>query len=72
MDIEGTEYEAMPAIMKEDGMTDLIDELFVEIHYKHPEMANFGWDGFSPHTINDAHTLLQKFRNTGVAVHPWP
>ncbi len=42
-----------------------IDELFVEIHYKEPDLADFGWNDFS-HSKDEAVALLQHWRDLGV------
>jgi hypothetical protein len=39
MDIEGMEYPLLKALLAEPRLSALIDELMVEMHYKHPEMA---------------------------------
>jgi hypothetical protein len=39
MDIEGMEYPVLKALLAEPRLSALIDELMVEMHYKHPEMA---------------------------------
>jgi hypothetical protein len=31
-----------------------------------------GWDVHHEHDIADAHVTLQKARNAGIVVHPWP
>ena len=72
MDIEGDEYAVLKDWEKR-GIFPLIDELFVEVHYKHPDMEPFGWDMFAPHTRQEALKLFTHLRNDlGVFVHPWP
>ena len=46
-------------------------QLFVEIHYTHPEMSLWGWDMFS-HSLSDAQALFTKARDAGMYIHPWP
>jgi hypothetical protein len=39
MDIEGMEYPVLKALLAQPRLSALVDELMVEMHYKHPEMA---------------------------------
>ncbi|CAH1773059.1 unnamed protein product [Owenia fusiformis] len=71
MDIEGAEYKVIDH-MRSKGLWPLIDELFVEIHYKHPYMKGYGWNKFKEYTIEDATNLFIGLRNNGVFAHPWP
>ncbi|CAH1792749.1 unnamed protein product [Owenia fusiformis] len=71
MDIEGAEYKVIDH-MRSKGLWPLIDEIFVEIHYKHPYMGRFGWDKFKEYTIEDATNLFVELRSNGVCAHPWP
>eukprot|EP00897_Mesotaenium_endlicherianum_P005260 jgi/Mesen1/4762/ME000242S03934 len=71
MDIEAEEWNILPAWLKDDEMLGLIDELFVEIHYRHPSMTRFGWMKFK-HTREEASQLLESLRDRGVYVHAWP
>lgn len=46
-------------------------QIFVEIHYSHPDMQPFGWDNFV-HSRSDAQALFTKARDAGIYIHPWP
>ena len=65
MDIEGGEWEVM-AQMEQAGLHLLVDELFVEIHYQHADLREFGWDHFAAHTQPEAVALLRHWRALGV------
>ncbi|CAH1779367.1 unnamed protein product [Owenia fusiformis] len=71
MDIEGTEYKVLD-YLKKRGTWPLIDELFVEIHYKHPYMRPWGWDMFEEYTLEDATNFFVELRNHSIYAHPWP
>jgi len=71
MDIEGGEWELLSR-MEQEGIAQLVDELFVEIHYKHPDLSSYGWDVFSSHSQEDAVALLRHWRSLGVYAHYWP
>lgn len=71
MDIEGSEWPILKRWMDDPEMSEIIDELFVEIHYNHPSMAHYGW-GVFPHTRDQATHLLAGLRSKGFFVHPWP
>jgi hypothetical protein len=72
MDIEGEEWNLIPALER-SGAHELIDEFFVEIHFKHPLMSYYGWDVFSAHTLDEARALLNHWRyDLGVPSHYWP
>jgi len=72
MDIEGSEWPILTRWMADPEMAEIIDELFVEIHYSDPSMNNFGWYNFGEHTREDATHLLAGLRSKGYFVHPWP
>ncbi|GAB5036600.1 Hypothetical protein NocV09_04300250 [Nannochloropsis oceanica] len=70
MDVEGIEFSLLERMMA-NGTYKLIDEIFVEIHYRHPDMQPFGWDIFE-HSLSDAQALFTKARDMGIYIHPWP
>lgn len=71
MDIESAEWDILPVWLKDPEMPRIIDELFVEVHYRHPSMRSFGWHMFS-HTRDEATQLLTSLRAAGFYAHPWP
>jgi len=70
MDIENMEWEMLPALERR-GLDKVIDELFVEVHFKHPDMVRHGWNIFD-HTREQAWALLKHWRDIGVYAHYWP
>ena len=73
MDIEGSEYKVMEALLARPDLVEVIDEMMIECHYSHPEMAWAYWDeNFPEYSLSDAHVLLQRGRDAGIVVHPWP
>ncbi len=72
MDIESTEWPILQRWLEDLQMADIVDELFVEIHFQHPSMSAFGWDDFAPSTRDQASYLLACLRSKGFVVHPWP
>ncbi|GAQ89698.1 3-phytase, partial [Klebsormidium nitens] len=72
MDIEGAEWEVLPAVLQNACALAVIDELFVEIHYGDPAMAGCGWDQFYPRRIEDALALARALRAAGLRTHLWP
>jgi len=70
MDIENMEWEMLAALERR-GLERVIDELFVEVHYKHPDMVLYGWDNFD-HTREQAWALVKHWRDLGVYAHYWP
>lgn len=71
MDVEGAEWAILDAWLQDPEMPGIIDELFVEIHYKHPSMKGFGWMAFG-HTREQATELLNSLRAAGFFTHSWP
>lgn len=71
MDIEGGEWDILPAWVKDPAMARIVDELFVEIHYHHPTMSAFHWDQFT-RTRDEAAQLLADLRAAGFYAHTWP
>lgn len=53
------------------GMEEVVDEIWVEIHYKEATMARFHWMKWS-HTREEAYELLTQMRKKGFFIHPWP
>ncbi len=68
MDIEGNEWSILEKWLKDSDMIDIIDELFVEVHYYHPSVR---WDN-QDHTRDQASHLFASLRAKGFYVHPWP
>jgi len=74
MDIEGMEWDTIPHFVR-TGVFDHIDEFFVEIHFSHPDMVNYGWNGFLEHpswTLEAAKKMIQDLRDKGIYAHYWP
>lgn len=72
MDIESAEWPILQRWLQDPQMADIVDELFVEIHYQHPSMSGFLWDSWAPRTRDQASYLLASLRSKGFFVHPWP
>mmetsp|Transcript_4865 Transcript_4865/g.7588 ORF Transcript_4865/g.7588 Transcript_4865/m.7588 type:complete len:314 (+) Transcript_4865:88-1029(+) len=73
-DIEGMEYKTIPSWI-EDGTIDLIDEMFIEVHYGDSHVMNggYGWINlFKGHYRADAMALFEDLRDRCVFAHPWP
>eukprot|EP00271_Cylindrocystis_brebissonii_P022849 TRINITY_DN895_c0_g1_i2.p1 TRINITY_DN895_c0_g1~~TRINITY_DN895_c0_g1_i2.p1 ORF type:complete len:369 (+),score=51.39 TRINITY_DN895_c0_g1_i2:204-1310(+) len=70
MDIEGSEWDVLPEWATDPEMVGIVDEIFVEVHYKHPTMASHGWMKF-PNERNAATQLLNLLRSQGFFVHYW-
>ncbi len=68
MDIEGNEWSILEKWLEDSDMVDIIDELFVEVHYYHPSVR---WDN-KEHTRDQASHLFASLRAKGFYVHPWP
>ncbi|CAM6067477.1 unnamed protein product [Sphagnum tenellum] len=71
MDIEGAEWPILKRWMDDPEMAEIIDELFVEIHYKHPSMLQYHWGKFD-HTREQATQLIAGLRSKGFFIHAWP
>jgi len=71
LDIDGGEWDLVPQLIAGGVFPDLIDEFFVEIHYKHPKMNPYGWDKLT-HSLEEARNMLQNLRDMGVYAHYWP
>ncbi|CAK9865933.1 unnamed protein product [Sphagnum jensenii] len=72
MDIESSEWPILERWLHDPDMPELIDELFVELHYMHPSMSGYDWDAWAPRTRIQATHLLASMRSKGFFVHPWP
>lgn len=72
MDIEGSEWPILKRWMEDPEMPEIIDELFIELHYAHPSMSAFGWNSFASITREDAKNLLADLRWRGFYAHAWP
>lgn len=71
MDIEGAEWPILQRWLLDSEMGEIIDELFVEIHYHHDTMLDFHWGQFS-HSREEAHRLIASLRAKGFFIHAWP
>lgn len=66
------------AWLEDPEMVKIVDELFVEIHYRHPSMYRFHWDtmtmpnGTAIPSREEATDLLVELRKKGVYAHAWP
>ncbi|CAI5469209.1 unnamed protein product, partial [Closterium sp. Yama58-4] len=73
MDIEGSEWPIFQAWLESPYMAQVIDEIFVEVHYNHPSMHFFTWTPRNfPHSRQQAGQLLNAMRSAGYYVHAWP
>eukprot|EP00850_Spirogloea_muscicola_P022652 SM000305S11810 [mRNA] locus=s305:7817:10282:- [translate_table: standard] len=73
MDIENAEWPLLAQWMDMPIMADVIDELFVEVHYAEQSMANFGWGRPTfKHTREEAVDLIHSLRQKGFYAHVWP
>jgi len=61
----------IPSLIAQGIFPSLVDEFMVEIHFHHPKMAEFGWNGF-PHSLEEARALMMQLREIGVHAHYWP
>jgi hypothetical protein len=68
MDIEGNEWSILEKWLEDSDMVDIIDDLFVEVHYYHPSVR---WDN-KDYTRDQASHLFASLRAKGLYVHPWP
>ena len=76
MDVEGFEYDIVSTLLA-DGTHALIDEMMLEVHYGHQEMrARFNWCRrplfWCRYTLDNATTMYQALRASGVYAHHWP
>jgi hypothetical protein len=71
MDIEGAEWPILQRWLLDPEMAEIIDELFVEIHYRHNTMLDFHWGHFS-HSREEATRLIASLRAKGYFIHAWP
>ncbi|KAG6558204.1 hypothetical protein Mapa_000387 [Marchantia paleacea] len=67
MDIEGAEWNILYDWVKDPEMPQIIDELFVELHYWHPDNK---WD-FKRWSRRDATRMLADLRFQGFYAHYW-
>jgi len=72
MDIEAKEWDILGEWLKMPVMAQVVDELFVEVHYCDPSMVEFGWCEISNHTRDEATRLLTDLRRSKFIVHFWP
>eukprot|EP00270_Netrium_digitus_P004180 TRINITY_DN1509_c0_g1_i1.p1 TRINITY_DN1509_c0_g1~~TRINITY_DN1509_c0_g1_i1.p1 ORF type:complete len:247 (-),score=39.88 TRINITY_DN1509_c0_g1_i1:182-922(-) len=73
MDIGGVEWKVLPVWMEDPLISELVDELFVEVHYHDASMAAFNWSKERyPQTRGEATSLLQQLRSHGFYAHSWP
>lgn len=71
MDIESAEWPILTRWLEVPAMADIIDELFVEIHYRHSSMVAYHWNKFR-HTRDEATNLIAGLRSKGYFIHAWP
>lgn len=71
MDIEGAEWPILMRWLNDSDMSEIIDELFVEIHYHHASMSAYHWDKFE-HSREEATQLIAGLRSKGYFIHAWP
>lgn len=71
MDIEGGEYNVMPRLLASGALRELVDEMVIEIHFDHPNMRQFLWTQFAPHTLQEAEAMLGECRQQTIC-HYWP
>ncbi|GJP29752.1 hypothetical protein CLOM_g19570 [Closterium sp. NIES-68] len=73
MDIEGAEWTLLDAWLGVPGLEQIIDELFVEVHYHHETMLDFHWytTRFNA-TREEAAQLFNRLRAKGFYAHAWP
>ena len=71
MDIESAEWPILKRWLEDPEMADIVDELFVEIHYRHPSMLAYHWNKFK-HTRDEATNLMAGLRSKGYFIHAWP
>lgn len=71
MDIEDAEWPILQRWLFDPEMAEIIDELFVEIHYRHITMRDFDWEKFT-HSREEATKLIASLRAKGFFVHAWP
>jgi hypothetical protein len=75
-DAEGYEYEIVDTLLA-DGTTDLVDEMMLEVHYRHPAMlAAFKWcrqpEFWCKYSLHNATAMYQSLRTARVYAHTWP
>lgn len=71
MDIESFEWPVLKDWLADKEMPKLVDELFVEIHYKHESMERFHWLKYNQ-TREEALDLMVQLRTAGFYAHAWP
>lgn len=78
MDVEGAEWAILEEWLRDPEMSLIVDELFVEVHYRHPSMSPFGWDsltmpnGTAAPPRESALQLFVDLRKAGFYAHAWP
>lgn len=75
MDIEGGEWPILRRWINDPEMPKIIDELFVEVHYHHPSLANYASYGCENHgeiTKQNAKEMVGNLRWHGFFAHFWP
>ncbi|BBN11094.1 hypothetical protein MPTK1_5g08990 [Marchantia polymorpha subsp. ruderalis] len=68
MDIEGAEWPILREWIQDPDMPKLVDELFVELHYWHPDN---NWESVKQWTREDATRMLADLRLKGFYAHYW-
>ena len=73
VDIDNSEIELsiVHAIVGSEELSQLVDELYFEYHFRF-DMENFGWgDSHKNQTVDDALALMQQLRKRGILAHFW-
>jgi hypothetical protein len=68
MDIEGSEWPILKEWLKDPDMPKIIDELFLELHYYHPDN---NWLEVKEYSREEATRTLAEMRFKGFYVHYW-
>lgn len=70
IDLPIVENVIVRALAERQDLADLVDELFVEIHY-YFDGLNFGWKGKPMGDVDDALKVMRQLRERGVRAHFW-
>ncbi|KAL2650440.1 hypothetical protein R1flu_018568 [Riccia fluitans] len=68
IDIEGAEWPILYEWLKDPAMPKIVDELFVELHYFHPDN---NWGSVKQWSREDATKMLAELRFKGFYAHYW-
>jgi len=77
MDIEGRGWPILESWLKDPQMAEIVDKLFVEIHYNHSSssMSEFKWNSLYmalQYTHEQATHLIAALHSKNFFVHVWP